>query len=59
MTNDEKKLYAKWIMSGNGNPFLEIHFLWEYLHTPNTNETISKEDELEVLKEYLKLEGVI
>lgn len=59
ITKEDIDLYAKWILSGRGNPLLEIHFLWEYLHTPNKNESLSKDDELQILKKYLELEGVI
>lgn len=59
MTDKEKKTCAKWMFEGKGNPLLEAHFLWEYLHTPNENKEISKDDELEIMKEYLKLEGMI
>lgn len=59
MTQDEIELHASWIFSGKGNPLLEIHFLWEYMHTPWKDETITKEDELQILKKYLELEGVI
>lgn len=51
--------YASWMFEGKGSPLLEAHFLWEYLHTPEKNETLTEYDELDILREYLKLKGMM
>ena len=51
----KKEVYIRWLLDDQAKPLKAIHFLWEYLYTPEgSNPNITKEDELYILEKFVE-----